>query len=126
MKSRCDGTSRREVLQIGALGPLGLLLPASIAARDASAVTPRAKSCILIWLDGGPSHLETFDPKTNVPEEVRGPFTPLATRVTGIHLSELLPQTARIVDKLAIIRSIYSGYESASASQFWKISRQLP
>lgn len=108
MKHRCDGVGRREVLQIGALGPLGLLLPQWTAAREIRASASRAKSCILIWLDGGPSHLETFDPKTNVPEEVRGPFAPLATRVTGIQISELMPQTATVVDKLAIIRSMTS------------------
>ncbi|MEJ7637155.1 MAG: DUF1501 domain-containing protein [Singulisphaera sp.] len=70
--------------------------------------SPRAKSCILLWLDGGPSHLETFDLKPDAPGEVRGPFHPIATSVPGIQVCELLPNTARVVDKLAIIRSMTS------------------
>lgn len=68
----------------------------------------RAKSCILIWLDGGPSHLETFDLKPNAPSEVRGPFSPIETSVSGIQISEYLPQTAKIMKKVAIIRSMTS------------------
>ena len=67
-----------------------------------------ARSCILLWLDGGPSHLETFDLKPNAPVEVRGPFRPISTNVSGIEVSELLPRMAGICDKLAIIRSMTS------------------
>jgi hypothetical protein len=92
------------------LAPLGLGLVDFLRTRARADVTaePRAKSCILLWLDGGPSHLETFDLKPDVPAEVRGPFQPIPTNVPGIHLSELLPRTATITDKLAIIRSLTS------------------
>ncbi|TWT92647.1 hypothetical protein Pla100_46670 [Neorhodopirellula pilleata] len=68
----------------------------------------RARSCILIWLDGGPSHLETFDLKPDAPAEVRGPFQPIRTNVPGILISEYLPETAKVMDKIAIIRSMTS------------------
>jgi len=104
---------RRDFLRIGSLLSLGLgshffsarQTPAQGVAANRLG---KARSCILLWLDGGPSHLETFDPKRDVPEEVRGPFQPIATVVPGIELSELLPLTARITDKLAIIRSVTS------------------
>lgn len=103
---------RRDFLRLGALAPLGLTWAAHHpgVSRGASAESPaaRAQSCILIWLDGGPSHLDTFDLKPNAPAEVRGPFAPIPTSVTGIQLSELLPQTARLMHHLAIIRSMTS------------------
>ncbi len=67
-----------------------------------------AKSCILIWLDGGPSHLETFDPKPLAPSEVRGPLETIATSIAGVRLGECLPNTARIIERIAIIRSMTS------------------
>ena len=67
-----------------------------------------AKSCILIWLDGGPSHLETFDPKPEAPQEVRGPLGTIATSVPGIRLGECLPKTAEVMDQVALIRSVTS------------------
>ena len=67
-----------------------------------------AKSCILIWMDGGPSHLETFDPKPDAPKEVRGPFATIATNVGGIRVNECLEKTAGEMDKLSIIRSMTS------------------
>ncbi len=107
---RCDGIRRRDVLQVGSLTALGLGM-ADCFRLQAAAVEPspvRAKSCILLWLDGGPSHLETFDLKPAAPLEVRGPFQPIATNVSGISISELLPQTAKVTDKLSIIRSMTS------------------
>jgi len=67
-----------------------------------------ARSCILIWLDGGPSHLETFDPKPDAPVEVRGPLGTIATKVPGIRLGECLPRTAELMDQVALIRSVTS------------------
>ena len=106
-------TIRRDFLRIGSLVSMGLGSQWITATQShGRAMSPnrigKARSCILLWLDGGPSHLETFDPKREVPEEVRGPFQPIATVVPGIELSELLPLTARITDKLAIIRSVTS------------------
>ena len=107
---RCDGISRRDMLRVGGLSGLGLWMFDWFKLRAAAsdAATSRAKSCILLWLDGGPSHLETFDPKPDAPREVRGPFKPIATNVPGIQICELMPQTARLADKLAIVRSMTS------------------
>jgi hypothetical protein len=107
---RCDGVTRRDMLRLGGLLGLGLSTPDVLRLRaDASESKPaRAKSCILLWLDGGPSHLETFDLKPDAPSEVRGPFQSIATNVPGIHICELMPQTARVADKLTIIRSMTS------------------
>ncbi|MCY2982984.1 MAG: DUF1501 domain-containing protein [Planctomycetota bacterium] len=104
-------THRRDFLRIGSLMTLGIssqLMSAKPAMSRTVVRNGKAKSCILLWLDGGPSHLETFDPKRDVPEEVRGPFQPIATVVPGIELSELLPLTAGVTDKLAIVRSVSS------------------
>jgi hypothetical protein len=98
------------VLRVGALTAFGLGLPEFLRLKAAAqAPNPaRAKSCILLWLDGGPSHLETFDLKPDAPAEVRGPFQPIRTSVSGIQISELLPKTAQIADKLCIVRSMTS------------------
>lgn len=106
----CEGVRRRDLLRVGGLGllHLGLVDWFRLRAVAKESVTARAKSCILIWLDGGPSHLETFDLKPDAPAEVRGPFQPIATKIPGVQLSELLPQTAKVTDKLAIIRSLTS------------------
>lgn len=107
---RCDGVSRRDLLRLGSL--TGFHFGLSDWFRLKAAATEQgkkaAKSCILLWLDGGPSHLETFDLKPDAPAEVRGPFQPIATNVPDIHISELMPRTAKVCDKLAIIRSMTS------------------
>ena len=109
---RCDGVNRRDFLRIGGLAALGLGLGDFFHLQRAfasnSTLTAKAKSCILIWLDGGPSHLETFDPKPDAPQEVRGPLKTIPTNVTGVRISECLEQTAAIMDKIAIIRSMTS------------------
>lgn len=98
---------RRDFLQVGSLSALGLGLNQCFA-NPATVSTAKAKSCILIWLDGGPSHLESFDPKPHAPREVRGPFGTTSTSVPGIQLSELMPRTAEIMQHSAIIRSMTS------------------
>lgn len=107
---RCDGVGRRDLLKVGLLTGWGLGL-SQYFAKLAEAQPDRAasaKACILVWLDGGPSHLETFDLKPDSPVEVRGPFRPIATNVPGIQFSELLSETAKIADRLTILRSITS------------------
>jgi uncharacterized protein (DUF1501 family) len=99
---------RRDFLQVGGLAALGLGLTSYCARSAAASTTARAKSCILIWLDGGPSHLETFDPKPQASREVRGPFGSIATSVPGIHISELMPRTAAAMQHSVIIRSMTS------------------
>ena len=107
--------SRRHLLQAGGLGALGLALPelygarAKTAAADGDALnskTPRAKACILLFMWGGPSQLDTFDLKPEAPAEVRGEFKPISTNVPGIHICEHFAQLAGHVDKLSIIRSL--------------------
>ncbi|MEX2142556.1 MAG: DUF1501 domain-containing protein [Pirellulales bacterium] len=113
---RCDGVTRRDMLRAGGLAALGFGLFDRLGARAALAgqggASARgfgtAKSCILLWLDGGPSHLETFDPKPAAPSEVRGPFAPIATSVPGVQICELLPKTAGLAHEIAIIRSMTS------------------
>src|SRR5206468_2402569 len=105
---RCDGVSRRDFLHLGALSCLGLSL-ADLFRFQALPGSPDPKrdlSCILIWLDGGPSHLETFDPKPDAPIEVRGEFKSISTSVAGIQICEHLPRTAKIVREVALIRSL--------------------
>src|SRR5207248_1608510 len=106
----CDGVSRRDFLRVGALGFLGLALPDFLRLRAAAAAGPsaRADACILIWLAGGPSHLDTFDPKPEAPAEVRGEFKTIPANVPGIQLSEHLPLTAKVMDKCSVIRSVTS------------------
>ncbi|TWU00941.1 DUF1501 domain-containing protein [Stieleria varia] len=109
--------SRRDALRWGGISTLGmsalsvglgpLLSPQSVRADDLTRKT-FAKSCILIWLDGGPSHLETFDPKPDAPVEVRGPMGSIATTIPGIRLNECFQQCSQMMDKLAVIRSMTS------------------
>ncbi|MBW3597716.1 MAG: DUF1501 domain-containing protein, partial [Planctomycetes bacterium] len=107
---RCDGVTRRDFVRIGGLTAMGLgLSDLCVARRAAGAASPaNAKHCILLWLDGGPSHLETFDMKPAAPAEVRGPFQPAATAIPGVAICELLPETARRMQQIAIIRSMTS------------------
>ncbi|MFN0052060.1 MAG: DUF1501 domain-containing protein [Planctomycetales bacterium] len=125
----CDGVSRRELLRVGGLSTLGLSLPALLASRAAaksSALSPgggtsfgRAKNVIYLWLQGGPPQHETFDPKPEAPAEIRGEFRPIATNVPGMQFCELLPRTATIADKLAVVRSLSTHSDLHDASGYW-------
>lgn len=107
----CAGVRRRRCLQLGLGGLLGgtvfQSLGRQLAAGDgATAPGAAAKSCILVWLDGGPTHYETFDPKPLAPAEIRGEFDPIPTRTPGHAFSQHLTKLAAISDKFAVIRSI--------------------
>src|SRR6184192_4847828 len=109
----CAGMPRRDFLQLGIGAVLGLgfsdILRLRVNAAASQAVSkPAGKqvNCIMIWLDGGPSHYETFDPKPDAPSEIRGEFRPIATRVNGVHFSEHLRRLAGVADHLAVVRSI--------------------
>ncbi|HVR83502.1 MAG TPA: DUF1501 domain-containing protein [Planctomycetota bacterium] len=107
--SHSAGISRRSFVQLGAAGIATLGLPGGIRLREASARsegTPKDPRVILIWLDGGPSHLDLYDMKPEAPPEYRGMWRPIRTRVPGMEISELLPRQARVADKFSIIRSI--------------------
>jgi hypothetical protein len=100
--------TRRQALRIGGLGIAGLSL-ADVLRAEATrgAATSKIKSCILLFYYGGPCQLDTWDMKPDAPLEVRGQFRPIATKTPGIRICEHLPKTARVLDKLAIIRSMH-------------------
>src|SRR5690349_3071099 len=111
--------TRRETLQGGLFSAFGLLLGDRLALpARAAAPAAKAKSVIQIWMWGGPAHLDTFDPKPDAGEEYSGPLnSPIATNVSGIRISELLPLLAKQADKYSIIRSMTHGvnaHETAS------------
>jgi len=97
---------RREFIRIASLGPLGLSLGDYLSLR-AQSQTQSDKSCIMIVLDSGMSHIDTFDMKPDAPSGVRGTFNSMATKVAGIHICEHLPRTAQQMDKFAILRSVW-------------------
>ncbi len=99
--------SRRSFLQLGALAVGGLTLPDYLRLRAATNSSAPRKSVILIWQAGGPSHLDMYDLKPNAPAEIRGEFKPIDTNVPGIQISEHLPHEAKIMDKLAVVRSAF-------------------
>lgn len=107
--SDCTGHSRREFLRIGALSALGLTLPQFLrlqqqAAAASVALQKKEVNCILMWMQGGPSHHDTFDPKPDAPSEIRGEFKTIPTTLPGVHIAEHLPRLARQTDKFSIIR----------------------
>jgi hypothetical protein len=116
-KSLCDGLTRRDFLRLGALGATGLsldgLLRQEAAASGAAARARsfgRARHCILLYLFGAASQLETFDPKPDAPVEVRGELKAIPTRVPGLHVCELLPRLAEVIDRVTIVRSMTHPY----------------
>ena len=117
-KDLCDpqlGVTRRDILRVGGSGLLGLGLGSmlelqAVSARGAEASRGpgwgKAKSIIMVYLQGGPSHLDLWDPKENVPDNVRSVFKPIATKVPGIQVTEILPKLSQITDKFTFIRSM--------------------
>lgn len=105
----CTGVTRRDFLQVGSLGAVGLSLPQYVAAQQQGAVASEAreKSCILIFNLGAPSQVDTWDPKPEAPAEIRGPFQTINTRSEEIQISEIFPLHAQIADKFSIVRSCY-------------------
>src|ERR1700740_3536397 len=106
--TNCQGMTRRNCLQVGltALGGGSLTNLLSWRAQAAQSAPLRPTSCILIWMDGGPSHYETFDPKPGAPAKIRGKYNPIPTSVPGIHFAEPMKRLAAIAEKIAIVRSI--------------------
>lgn len=125
---------RRTYLQLGLAGLAGgsfidLLALRTANANDAKAQgQPVAKpsSCILIWMDGGPTHFETFDPKPDAPAEIRGDFRPIKTNVSGIEVCEHLPQLAKIADKYSIIRSVCHNQGNHGAGNHYMMTGAPP
>lgn len=107
----CDGMRRRDFVRIGMAGMGTLSLANVLEARESSPASSTAKntSVILIWLDGGPSHMDLYDLKPEAPAEYRGIWRPIKTNVPGIEISELFPLQAQVADKFSIIRSLHHG-----------------
>jgi hypothetical protein len=106
--TNCAGYTRRDCLRLGLSTLFGGGLARALRVRAAApaGLPMQAKGCILIWLDGGPTHYETFDPKPDAPAEIRGQFQAIPTKVAGIRFSEHLKKLGAIADKLAVVRSI--------------------
>jgi len=135
-----SGIGRRDVLRAGSLGLFGLSLPSLLAGRSASTTAlaaatadesalgsfGRAKSCIVLFMWGGPAHQDTWDLKPEAPSEIRGEFRPISTVVPGTHICEHFPQLARRVDRLAIIRSMTHGDVNHTTSTSYLLTGQPP
>jgi hypothetical protein len=118
--SKCAGplrVSRRELLQVGSAGVLGLSLPRLLrAAARRNGASARADACIVIFLNGGPSHLDMWDMKPAAPKEIRGEFKPIATTVLGVQFSEHLQRLARHMHRCALVRSVHHSVNNAHAA----------
>ncbi len=110
--TNCAGMSRRDCMRLGLGGLFGFGLVDTLRLRGLAAAEAAARpaghptSCILIWMDGGPTHYETFDPKPDAPQEIRGDYAPIATKIPGVFFSKHMNRLASIADRLAVVRSI--------------------
>jgi hypothetical protein len=120
--SDCTGLTRRNFLQAGVLGLGGLSLADLGRLRADSPNVARDTSVILFWLSGGPGHMETWDPKPDAVSQFRGPFGAIRSRVPGIQLGELLPETAKVADKLAFLRSVNHGSGDHTKGNHWMLT----
>src|SRR6185437_1624617 len=114
----CQGPTRRSLLKVGGLGMFGASLGLSSLLQQRSAIASesrfaptggKAKSCILLYFLGGPPQHETWDPKPDAPLEIRGDLRPIASSVPGIHVGELMPLTARLMEKICVLRGCSTG-----------------
>src|SRR5919204_6034301 len=132
-RDTCDGMTRRELLRVGGSAIFGVTLADILGLQQARAASPppspsptreegtpespqpqegggpgfgKARSVILLYLQGGPSQLDLWDPKDNVPDRVRSPFKAIATRVPGVRVTEVLPKPAAVLDKVTLVRSM--------------------
>src|SRR5215475_3662593 len=113
-KDTCDGITRRELLRVGGSAVFGISLASIFGLQKAQAAKKegggpgfgKAKSVILVYLQGGPSHLDLWDPKDNVPSNVKSVFNPISTKLPGIKFTEILPKLAQVIDKTTLIRSM--------------------
>ena len=124
-----NGFSRRSFLRVGSLGLGGLTLPTLLrlqAAAAAQGEQVKKKSVILVWLAGGPSHLDMYDLKPQAPAEFRGEFRPVATNVSGIEICEHLPLQAKVMDKLAIVRSAFHTNAGHGMGSQWMLTGYQP
>ncbi len=121
-RERCDGATRRDFLQVGGLATIGLPALLSAEARGEGPGSPSAKSVILLFLGGGLSHHDSFDPKPDAPAEVKGKYGTIATRNPGVRYGELMPGMAAIASKYALIRSGAHGNDHHETATNWVLS----
>jgi hypothetical protein len=121
---RCDGATRRDFLRVGGLGAVGLpaLLAAEASAAGVGGRKPRAKSVILVFLGGGLSHHDTFDPKPDAPAEIRGKYSTIPTVLPGLRVGEKLPMMAKAMDKVALVRSGAHSNDHHETATNWVLS----
>lgn len=121
---------RRALLEAGALSAVGLslseLVQGAAAQGAASSITPRAKSCILFFMEGGPSHIDLWDMKPDAPEQVRGPLRPIQTALPGFHLCEYLPKLAQVSHRLTVVRSVTHRIVDHNAASYYMLCGQHP
>lgn len=124
----CDGVNRREMLRVGGLGACGLSIPSLLNAAANPAAEPiggsfgRAKRCIVLFLLGGPPQHETWDPKPDAPAEVRGEFSPIDSATPGLRVGELMPLTAKLTDRIAVLRAVSTADNAHSSSGYWMLT----
>ena len=123
----CGGPTRRDLIRAAGAGLLGTSLSKLMAAEEAGAVLrPRAKSVMFLFLFGGPSQLETFDLKPDAPQEIRGPYQPIASRSPGLLVSDKLPKLAALSDKYATIRTMTHGQNDHNACHIIQTGHEMP
>ncbi|HEV3137452.1 MAG TPA: DUF1501 domain-containing protein, partial [Pirellulales bacterium] len=123
----CDGISRRQMLRIGSLGMAGLTMSDLLRSAAVGGAAPRpgrAKSCIVLFLFGGPAQHSTWDPKPGAPAEVRGELKPIGTTVPGMQVSELLPKTSLLAQHLCLLRAVRTGDNAHSSSGYYMLTGQ--
>ena len=116
---KCSGVTRRELLRVGGMGAMGLSLPALLAAEQQpikTALAPKADSLIIIFLNGGPSHLDMWDMKPNGPTDSKGQFKPIDTSLPGVQVSEHLPKMAKRMHQCTLVRSMHHSVNNAHAA----------
>ncbi|MDG2468762.1 MAG: DUF1501 domain-containing protein [Pirellulaceae bacterium] len=125
----CDGVTRRQALHLGSTGLLGGLTLPDLLAMESIApglVKPKAKACIFIMLEGGPSHIDMWDLKPHAPPEIRGAFHPISTKVPGTQIGNILPHCAKITDKFSIMRSHSHGDNAHQTGRHWVLTGYPP
>ena len=118
----CQGMTRRTALKAGFLGLAGLTLPDLLRLQAQGTAAKKDTAVILLWLDGGPSQLETYDPKPAAPAEYRGPFGTIKTNVVGMHVCETLPLHAKHADKMIFVRSVHHDTGDHFAGAHWMLT----
>lgn len=128
----CAGMTRRDSIKLGLGGLLGgsfvnsLRLQTEARADSGSNLVAKAKSCIMIWMDGGPTHFETFDPKPNAPAEIRGEFDPIDTAIPGVQFSQHMTKLAASLNKFSVIRSIRHDQSNHGAGNHYMMTGAPP